>query len=87
MAKLKSSRMFIENDPESKSGIFLSVPGREFYNSEYEVTMRDCNRQIHWLFLPNKKGIAKAKKVVGFYTALLAELEATMAAKKEKKNG
>ena len=70
---LKNKKFFICKDTYSMIG--LSVPDKSSFSFEYEVTMRDCNRQIHWMFSKDKKGLAKAKKVKDLFDSLYAELE------------
>jgi hypothetical protein len=73
MSKLKKKRFFLEKDTNSM--IALRVPDKKDYTVEYEVIMRDCNRQIHWCFSADKKGLAKAKKVADFFNSLYEELK------------
>jgi hypothetical protein len=70
---LKNKKFFI--DTRTYSMIGLDVPDKKSYSIEYEVTMRDCNRQIHWMFSKDKKGLTKAKKVAEFFNALHEELK------------
>lgn len=78
MTKLKDKRFFLCRD--TLSTIALQVPSPKYrFDDTYEVTMRDCGRQIHWLFSNDKKGLAKVKKVAKFYNELQAELERSIA--------
>lgn len=78
MKKLRDKRMFICND--TLSTLALEVPDKKFaFDNTYEVTMRDCGRQIHWIFDNNKKGLSKVKKVAQFYNDLQAEIERSIA--------
>lgn len=70
---LKNKKFFICKD--TLSMVALHVPDKNSYSIEYEVTMRDCNRQIHWLFSKDKAGLAKAKKVKDLFDSLYQELE------------
>lgn len=70
---LKYTRFFLCKDTDSS--IRLDVPLAKHFMSEYEVTMRDCSRQIHWLFSTDKKGLAKAKKVAELFTSIATEIE------------
>lgn len=75
MAKLvRNKRFFICND--TLSTISVEVPASVVYGTpDYEVTMRDCSRQIHWLFPVTRKGLTKARKVAEFYNSLVEALE------------
>ena len=77
---LKNRRFFLCRD--TLSTIDLQVPDAKQYSNEYEVTMRDCSRQIHWLFDVNRAGLAKAKKVAKFWNELVAELEQKLGSKR-----
>lgn len=77
---MKSKRFFICRD--TLSTISLEVPDKKNYSTDYEVTMRDCSRQIHWLFDVNRAGLAKAKKVAKFWNELVAELEQKLGSKR-----
>jgi predicted P-loop ATPase/GTPase len=70
---MKNKRFFLAKDVLST--IAVSVPDKKMFSDEYEVTMRDCSRQIHWLFPNNRKGLAKARKVAKFFNELVASLE------------
>ena len=70
---LKKKRFFLSSDVLST--IALNVPSFRHFDNEYEVTMRDCSRQIHWLFPTTRAGLAKAKKVAKFWNELVEELE------------
>ena len=76
---MKSKRFFLCRD--TLSTIDLQVPDAKQYSNEYEVTMRDCSRQIHWLFEPTRAGVAKAKRVAAFWNDLVAELESKLRSK------
>lgn len=83
MTKLKNKRFFLCND--TLSTISLQVPDSKYrFDTSYEVTMRDCSRQIHWMFESNRAGLAKVKKVAKFYNELQAELEQALQEKKKK---
>lgn len=45
------------------------------WDNEVEVTMRDCSRQIHWLFPETRAGLAKARKVAKFFKELVEHIE------------
>ena len=78
MTKLRNKRFFICAD--TLSTVALEVPSAKYlFDDTYEVTMRDCSRQIHWIFNNNKKGLAKVKKVAKFYNELQEELERSVA--------
>jgi hypothetical protein len=53
--------------------LFLDVPVSKY--DEFEVTMRDCSRQTHWMFSADRRGLAKAKKVAKFFNDLVAAIE------------
>lgn len=75
---MKSKRFFLCKD--TLSTVALEVPSEKYaFDNTYEVTMRDCNRQIHWIFSNNKKGLVKVKKVAKFWNELQAELERSLA--------
>lgn len=76
---LKNKRFFI--DSKVLSTIALQVPTFKHFDDEYEVTLRDCSRQIHWLFSANKRGLAKARKVAKFFNELVADLETKVGSK------
>lgn len=84
---MKNKRFFLCKD--TLSTLAVNVPESKYvFDDTYEVTMRDCSRQIHWIFNNNKKGLAKVKKVAKFYNELQAELErsvAEQAANKKRK--
>lgn len=78
MKKLRNKRMFI--CPDTLSTIALEVPDKKYvFDNTYEVTMRDCSRQIHWIFDNSKKGLTKVTKVAKFYNELQAEIERSIA--------
>lgn len=82
---MKNKRFFLCND--TLSTISLQVPSQKYvFDDNYEVTMRDCSRQIHWIFNNNKRGLDKAKKVAKFYNELQAELERSVAEQAANKN-
>ena len=71
---MKSKRFFLWKD--TLSTIAVKEPERSSkWDNEWEVTMRDCSRQIHWLFPETRKGVAKARKVAKFFNELLEALE------------
>lgn len=70
---LKDKRFFLAKDVNS--AIMLSVPEKKHSWSEYDVTMRDCNRQIEWSFSVDKKGLAKIRKVCDLFNSIRDELE------------
>lgn len=71
---MKSKRMFICS--ETLSTLALTVPSaKHSFDTSYEVTARDCSRQIHWLFSRDRAGLRKARKVAKFFNDLVAELE------------
>lgn len=81
---MKDKRFFLCKD--TLSTVALQVPnGKYAFDNTYEVTMRDCARQIHWIFNNDKKGLAKVKKVAKFYNDLQAELERSVAEQATKK--
>lgn len=81
--KTKNTRFFLCKD--TLSTIACKEPERSSkWDNEWEVTMRDCSRQIHWLFPESKTGLAKARKVAQFFTELVLDIEARLS-KKEKK--
>lgn len=85
MKRLKNKRFFI--DPETLSTISLQVPSEEYrFDNNYEVTMRDCSRQIHWLFDNNRKGLTKVKKVAKFFNELQADIELSLEENKRKRS-
>ena len=85
MKRLKNKRFFI--DPETLSTISLQVPSEEYrFDNNYEVTMRDCSRQIHWLFDNNRKGLTKVKKVAKFFNELQADIELSIEENKRKRS-
>ena len=70
-------RFFISKDVLST--IALRVPDpKDKWDKEWEVTMRDCSRQIHWLFTSNRSGLAKAKRVAAFFDYLVESMEKHM---------
>lgn len=69
---MKSKRFFICRD--TLSTIAVQAPQND-WNPEWEVIMRDCSRQIHWLFPETRGGLAKAKKVAKFFNELVQALE------------
>ena len=75
--KLKDRRFFLANNVNSM--IALYVPNKKDYREEYEVVMRDCNRQIHWCFTNDKRGLAKVRKVVALFTDLQKDIERSLA--------
>lgn len=84
MKKLKDQRFFICND--TLSTISLQVPNEKYrFDDSYEVTMRDCSRQIHWVFSNDIKGLRKAAKVAKFFASLQADLERVVEEKKTTK--
>ena len=71
---MKSKRFFLARDVLST--IAVSFPNKKHkWDQEVEVTMRDCSRQIHWLFTLNRSGLAKARRVAKFWNELVEELE------------
>lgn len=70
---MKSKRFFICRD--TLSTIAVTKPSGVGFDNEWEVTMRDCSRQIHWLFPETRGGLAKAKKVAKFFNELVQALE------------
>ena len=81
---MKDKRFFLCKD--TLSTLAVQVPNQKYaFDDNYEVTMRDCGRQIHWVFSNNKKGLAKVKKVAAFYNDLQAELERSVAEQAAKK--
>ena len=70
---IKNKRFFLSKDVLST--IALNIPTFKHYDNEYEVVMRDCSRQIHWLFPVNRAGLAKAKKVAKFYNELVEGIQ------------
>ena len=84
---MKSKRFFLCK--ETLSTLALEVPSEKYaFDDNYEVTMRDCSRQIHWIFSNNNKGLTKVRKVTKFWNELQAELErsvAEQAANKKRK--
>ena len=76
---MKNKRFFLCRD--TLSTIDLQVPDTKNYSNEYEVTMRDCSRQIHWLFEPTRAGLAKAKRVAAFWNELVEELQSKLGSK------
>lgn len=68
---MKAKRFFICR--ETLSTIAVQPPLEGW--SEWEVTMRDCSRQIHWLFPETRGGLAKARKVAKFFNELVQALE------------
>lgn len=76
---LKDKRFFLSSDVLST--IALKVPSFKHYDTEYEVTLRDCSRQIHWLFPTSRKGLAKAKKVAVFFASLADDIESRLSKK------
>lgn len=76
---LKKKRFFLASDVLST--IALNVPSFKHYDNEYEVTMRDCSRQIHWLFPVTRAGLTKAKKVAKFFNELVDDLESKVGRK------
>ncbi len=79
---LKKKRFFLSSDVLST--IALNVPSFRHFDNEYEVTMRDCSRQIHWLFPTTRAGLAKAKKVAKFFTELAEGIELKLQEGKKK---
>ena len=72
---MKSKRFFLASDVLST--VAVKFPDKKHkWDNEIEVTMRDCSRQIHWLFTLNRSGLAKARKLAKFWTELAEELEA-----------
>lgn len=83
---MKGKRFFLCSD--TLSTVSLQVPSQKYsFDDTYEVTMRDCSRQIHWIFSNNKKGLAKVKKVAKFYNELQAELERSITEQASAKQG
>ena len=76
---MKNKRFFLCRD--TLSTVDLQVPDKKNYSTEYEVTMRDCSRQIHWLFEPTRSGLAKAKKVAAFWNELVEEIQSKLGSK------
>lgn len=71
---MKSNRFFICRD--TLSTIAANIPtGKIKWDDEWEVVMRDCSRQIHWLFSENRTGLRKAKKVAAFWNSFVEALE------------
>lgn len=71
---MKSKRFFLARDVLST--IAVSFPNKKHkWDQEVEVTMRDCSRQIHWLFPETRAGLAKAKKVAKFFAELVEHIE------------
>ena len=71
---MKSKRFFLWKD--TLSTLAVQVPDKIMFGTpDYEVTMRDCSRQIHWLFPVDRKGLAKARKVAKFFNELVEALE------------
>lgn len=80
---MKDKRFFICND--TLSTIAVKAPDKNVkWDNEYEVTMRDCSRQIHWLFPTTRAGLVKAKKVATFYSQLADAIEESLQEKKKK---
>lgn len=80
---MKSKRFFICSD--TLSTLAAKEPDRSSkWDNEWEVTMRDCSRQIHWLFPETKAGLAKAKRVAAFYSELAVAIESSLQEKKKK---
>lgn len=74
--------MFICSD--TLSTIALTVPDQRYSGllsmdeRLYEVVMRDCSRQIHWMFPSTKQGVVKARKVANFFTELADGIESIL---------
>lgn len=82
MAK-RNKRFFLCKD--TLSTIALKEPERSSkWDIEWEVTMRDCARQIHWIFNENRAGLAKARKAAKFFTDLSLAIEAELSKGKKK---
>lgn len=82
MAK-RTKRFFLCKD--TLSTIALKEPERSSkWDNEWEVTMRDCSRQIHWLFPETKAGLHKARKVAKFFTDLALYIESKLGEKRER---
>lgn len=80
---LKNKRFFLCND--TLSTIAVKAPDNTSkWDNEWEVTMRDCSRQIHWLFPETRAGLAKVRKVAAFYSELAAAIESSLQEKKKK---
>lgn len=80
---MKNKRFFLCSD--TLSTIAVKEPDRSSkWDNEWEVTMRDCSRQIHWLFPETKSGLAKAYKVANFYNELAVSIEKSLAEGKKK---
>lgn len=84
MTKLRNKRFFICAD--TLSTIALEVPSAKYlFDDTYEVTMRDCSRQIHWIFNNNKQGLAKVSKVAKFFNELEQDMTISVAEKAASK--
>lgn len=70
---MKSKRFFLASNVLST--IAVHIPSGSKWDNEVEVTMRDCSRQIHWLFPETRSGLAKARKVAKFFTELVEHIE------------
>lgn len=80
---MKDKRFFLWKD--TLSTLAVKVPDPKNYDPDFEVTMRDCSRQIHWMFPVSKAGLAKAKKIAAFYKELVEDLEKRLQEKKTKR--
>lgn len=83
---MRNKRFFLCSD--TLSTINLIVPktrGLFTQYDEYEVTMRDCSRQIHWMFPVSRSGLAKAKKVAKFFSELEEDIANKLASKSKYK--
>ena len=71
---LRNKRFFLCSD--TLSTVAVKLPARlSKWDNEVEVTMRDCSRQIHWMFPETRKGLAKARKLAKFYAELVEHIE------------
>lgn len=71
---MKSKRFFLASNVLST--VAVRMPERTSkWDNEVEVTMRDCSRQIHWLFPETRAGLAKARKVAKFFKELVEHIE------------
>lgn len=80
---MKNKRFFLCSN--TLSTIAVKAPDKQVsWDNEWEVTMRDCSRQIHWLFPESRSGLAKAKKVAAFYSELAQAIESSIDSRKRK---
>lgn len=79
---MKNKRFFLCR--ETLATVAVEVPDRTrmFGTPEYEVTLRDCSRQIHFLFPVTRAGLAKANKLAKFFTELAIDLDERLREKK-----